>query len=701
MSKLSGEALAAFFRPRTVALVGASDKSAWSRMIHSRFAMWGHEGKLYAVNRSGSPAHGLEGFKRCADVPDKIDMAYIYVPAAAVTDALRDAAGAGVRQAVVLSSGFSEAGEEGVRLERELAQAAQALGVVMMGPNSLGFANVAHRSACTSIPTRLPLRENARLALVSQSGALVNEFGKFAYAQRIGVAFTCATGNEAQIGVADVLDYLVDDPKISAIATYLEGVSHPDRFAAAAERARLAKKPIVILKIGRSQVSSAVAQAHTGSLVGDDGVFDAMCRRYGVARVESIEELILTADFLGRIGPIDPPAIGVASVSGGACGIYADLAERHGLDVSPYSEETGEALRAVLPDFATILNPLDVTGATVSDPTLWARTMPILHRDPTKGLAVAATVLPNIPREIEAVGVNIVEIVAGAREAGKVPVVCGFSLEDPSEGQATFLKEVAPDLITLPDLDFGVRALAHLQRWSKAVVARPAPARSAAAPAVRPSGERETLAYLAERGAPVVPASLATSPAQVGAAFEALGGVVVLKIASPDIAHKTEAGGVRLGLSSRQAVERAFDEIIVSAKAYAPEARIEGVIVAPMRGEGVELIVGVSRDPDWGPSLVVGMGGVLTEVMKDSQVRLLPVTAAEAKEMLTSLAGAKLLSGYRGQPAANLDRIASAIVAIADAALALGPSLAALEVNPLWVRGETVECLDALTIYSD
>jgi acyl-CoA synthetase (NDP forming) len=700
MSKLSGEALAGFFRPRTVALVGASDKSAWSRMIHSRFAMYGHEGKLYAVNRSGSPAHGLEGFTRCADIPDKIDMAYIYVPAAAVTDALRDAAGAGIRQAVVLSSGFSEAGEEGVRLERELAQAAQDLGVVMMGPNSLGFANVAHRSACTSIPTRLPLREDARLALVSQSGALVNEFGKFAYAQRIGVAFTCATGNEAQIGVADVLDYLVDDPKISAIATYLEGVSHPDRFAAAAERARLAKKPIVILKIGRSKISSAVAQAHTGSLVGDDGVFDAMCRRYGVARVESIEELILTADFLGRIGPIDPPAIGVASVSGGACGIYADLAERHGLEVSPYSQETGKALTAVLPDFATILNPLDVTGATVNDPTLWARTMPILHRDPTKGLAVAATVVPNIPREIEAVGVNIVEIVAGAREAGKVPVVCGFSLEDPSDERAKFLKETAPDLITLPDLDFGVRALAHLQRWSKAVTATPAP-RATVASAARPSGERETLAYLGERGAPVIPASLATSPAQAGAAFEALGGAVVLKIASPDIAHKTEAGGVRLGLSSRDAVERAFDEIIVSARAYAPQARIEGVIVAPMRAAGVELIVGISRDPDWGPSLVVGTGGVLTEVMKDSQVRLLPVTAAEAKEMLTSLAGAKLLAGYRGQPAANLDRVASAIVAIADAALALGPSLAALEVNPLWVRGEAVECLDALTIYTD
>jgi succinyl-CoA synthetase beta subunit len=217
--------------------------------------------------------------------------------------------------------------------------------------------------------------------------------------------------------------------------------------------------------------------------------------------------------------------------------------------------------------------------------------------------------------------------------------------------------------------------------------------------AARPAGEREVLSYLASKGVPVIPSQLATSAEEAAKAAAAAGGAAVLKIASPDIAHKTEAGGVRLNVSGPDAA-RIFDEIVQSAKAYAPDARIDGVIVAPMREAGVELIVGVARDPEWGPVIVVGLGGVFTEALKDSQVRILPVSRSDVKAMLAELRGAKLLEGFRGAPAADLDKLADAVVAIGDAALALGPDLAALEVNPLRVRGGEVECLDGLAIYS-
>lgn len=699
MAPAAREALAAFFRPRRIALVGASDRSAWSRMTFSRFAAYGHQGELFAVNRTGAPAHGLPGFTRIGDIPGGVDLAYIYVPAEAVAGAVREAGAAGVRHAVVLSSGFAEAGEAGAALQAELAGAAEDAGVLLLGPNSLGFANIAARCACTSIPTRLPVLAG-RLAVVSQSGALANEFAKFAHTQGIGLSFIGATGNEAQLGVADMLDYLVDDPSTGAVAVYVEAIHDPARFAAAAERARCAAKPVVVLKVGRSATAAAVAQAHTGSLVGDDKVFDAMLRHHGVTRTSSIEELILTADLLGKVGPIDPPRIGMASISGGACGLWADLAELHGLAMPPFAETTQAALRGVLPDFAATLNPLDVTGMAVQDPTLWARTIPLLAADPGLGLVVTASVAPNTPAELAALRAGLEAVAQGYRAAGCKPVLCNLSLQEASGLQRDVLTEVGIEAV-LPDLDFGVRALAHLQRWSERLLApASAPLPRPATSAARPRGERETLAHLAAHGVPVVPAILAAAPEAAARAAERLGGRLALKVASPDIAHKTEAGGVRLGVEGPQAAREAFAAILSCVRAHAPDAQIEGVLVQPMREAGVELIVGVARDPEWGPAIVVGLGGLFTEALQDSQTRLLPIDAAEARRMLGELKGARLLQGFRGAPPADLDRLCAAIVAVGEAALALGPDLAALEVNPLWVRGEAVECLDALALYS-
>jgi len=699
--RLTREQLAAFFTPRNVALVGASDKSRWSQMVAGSFEEYGHVGRRFAVNRSGKDAHGLPGYTSVTDIPEPVDAAYIYVPASAVEAALRDAAAAGVRNTVVLSSGFAEAGEEGKALQESLARAASECGVAMLGPNSLGFANFTGKSFCTSMPTRLPIREG-QLAIVSQSGAVAVELAKWAHAQCIGMSFICATGNEAGIGIADVLDYLVDDPATSAIALYVEGMSDTVRFMEAAARARQARKPLVLLKIGRSETSNAVVQAHTGALAGDDKIFDAMCARHAITRTTSIEELISTADCLGRIGPINPPRIGAASISGGACSMYADLAEVHGLSTPPYADETRSELARVLPDFASSLNPLDVTGVLVAEPHRWAEVLPVLLRDPGMGLIVTIYGLPKVASERQALDSTFEAIAQGYAAMYQPPAIMSFSLQDCVDLQFELREKLGLEIV-MPSIELGVRALAHLERWSKCLLEEDE--RANAGPAdytgERPSSEYEALEYLKGNGVPVIPTVLAASAEQAAEVARTTDGPVVLKIASPDIAHKTEAGGIRLDLDGEEAVLEAYDDILDSARKFSPDARIDGVLVAPMRPPALELIVGTVRDAQWGPALLVGLGGIFTEVMDDSQICLLPVSRDDVRTMLERLRGAKLLEGFRGAPAANIDRLIDAIVAIGDAALGLGPELAALEVNPLRVHGSQIECLDALAIFRE
>lgn len=667
-------------------------------MVAACFDLFGHTGKLYAVNRGGKEAHGFPGYTSCTEIPDPVDAAFVYVPAAAVVEALHDCAAAGIRNAVILSSGFAEAGEEGAAMQEEVARTARELGIRFLGPNSMGFANLAHGSVMTSIKSRKPVRKG-RLAIVSQSGALVNEMGKVAHINGVGIAFLGATGNEAGLSITDLLEYLVEDEEVGAVCIYSEGIRDHARFMAAALRARELKKPVVLIKLGRSAVSGAIAQAHTGSLIGDDGVFDAMCRKTGIIRCSSLEEVIATANLIATTGPIDPPRIALCSISGGACALLADLSHEYGLEVVPYSQETQAALAEVLPSFASTLNPLDTTGVLVQQPELWHEVIPILARDANTGLVIVGQPLPNVDTELATLTSTIEAITAGFHAADHPAIIVDFCMQTRSADQLALIERLGVEL-PMPGLLITVRALVNLQNWSQAL-ARPVTQRALPAPSgERPRGERETLAFLDKHDVPVIPSRLATNASEASEAAKELGGAVVCKIASPDIAHKTEAGGVRLGVDPGDA-GRVHDEIVAAARAYNPSARVDGVLVAPMRAGGTELIVGVVNDPEWGLAITVGSGGVLTEVMGDSQTRLLPIDEQEARDMVLALKGAKLLQGFRGAPPADLDALARAIVAIGDAAAALGAHLAALEVNPLRVSGDEIEALDALAVWND
>jgi acyl-CoA synthetase (NDP forming) len=687
--------LAAFFSPRSVAMIGATDKSFWSQEIFRNFAVCGFTGPVYMVNKRGAPAHGRPGYASCQEIGAKVDAAYIFVPLDGVFDALRDAAAAGIKSVAVLTSGFAEI-ESGKTLQTELLALADALGVTIFGPNALGFVNLAAGAPLSAIRIMPPVLPPA-VGLVSQSGASAVDLFDFAQQQNIGLSFIAATGNEGQIGLADIVDYLVDDPATAAIAVFAETIRDPRKFTQAAARARQAAKPIVILKIGRSALAGQVALAHTGSLVGDDKVFAAACRRFGVIRVGSFEDLILTAGLLAHTGPLTRPGIGIVSLSGGACTLVADIAEEAGVALPPFDAATIAALRGFMPDYGSTLNPLDITGAALRDPSLFTNSIRAVAADPQIGLVAMGFTPPNNP--LQTIDIALPGVGEGARGLDKPVVIVTTALKNSND--------YARDKIAAHGLPFVIGGLDHAMRafgkaawWSGELQKSPPPLYQDAAPnGARPITERETLDYLAGFGVPIIPARIANSARQAAEAAAELGGAVVMKIASPDIAHKTEIGGVRLNLASPAETASAFDAMMQTVRAKAPHARLEGVIISPMRPPALELFVGTARDPIWGPVIALGLGGVWVEALADTATSLLPVTAPDVIAMLRGLRAAKLLHGFRGAQAADLDALADIIVNIGAAALALGPDLVTLEINPLRVAGGEIEALDALAIW--
>lgn len=705
--------LTRLFRPRAVAIVGASAKSSWTQNIVQSTRNYGHGGAMYAVNRSGAAVLGMPGFTSCAEIPEPVDAAFVCVPLDVVPTALDDLARAGIQAAVVLTSGFAETGADGRRRQRELGERAAAHGIRLLGPNSLGFANIAAGAALTSIPLRGALLPEGRVAFVSQSGATAAEIFEFLQQQGTAVSFFAATGNEAQLAIADVVDYLVAEPATRVIAVFAESLRHPERFAAAARRALRAGKPIVVLKVGASEISASVAKAHTGSVVGDDRVFAAACHRLGVIRVETIEDLAVTAGLLAQTGPLAAGGVGVASISGGACTLIADRAERAGLPLPPFAAGTTQALRTILPDYAPALNPLDVTGAAVTRPEIFAECLETLARD--TGLALRLCVL-NLPYAGELPPGHeplLSSIGRGLRAKGSPGLLLVQTLKPVSDRSREILRAAGIPGVT-GGLDHAVRAAAHVIRWSERYRTRtaadpaspgePASRRPTDPAATAPlrtgsSSEREALEHLARFGVPVIPAALARTAEEAIAHAQHIGGRVVLKISSADITHKSDVGGVVLGLNGDAAVGRAFDAIQHAVRRAAPTARIEGVLVSPMREQGIELFVGTAVDPDWGAVIAVGLGGIWIEALRDTALRLLPVGPDEVLEMLESLRGARLLQGLRGTSPADLPRLADVIAGIGTAALALGEQAAALEVNPLLVDGSHIEALDALVVW--
>ncbi|MDH4565202.1 acetate--CoA ligase family protein [Pseudomonas sp. BN414] len=688
------------FRPRSVAIIGASDKNPWSALVAKSLQALNFDGSVHLVNRRGTDALSKKTVQSCSELRN-VDAAFIAVPAVALLDAIEDMAAGGIRFGAVVTSGFAETGEEGAVEQARIFERARELGITLIGPNSLGFSNFVDNVSLSAIPIKLPTLESPRVGLVSQSGATAAMISAFAHQQGVSLSYSIAMGNEAMVDMADVIQFLVDDQATRAIAVFAESIRDPQRFESAARAAVCAGKPIVILKIGTGELTATVAQAHTGALVGDDRVFQAVCDAYNIVRVSSLEDLVVTADLLAATGPIDTSkGFALVSPSGGACEIFADRGEEAGISFPQFAPVTLESLSRLLPDFGTAHNPLDVTGAVMRNPEIYSGAIKALSQDPGIGFIGVVVEIPSSPETASPMSAGYMrEVSQGFLASGARGCLIQQILKPVTAYGLDLLK--ANDLPALTGgIDHAVRAIGNLYQWSRNQGCElPAERSRSTASQVKPGTERETLAFLDSVGVPVIPQRVVSCRADAEAAAQALEGPLVLKILSPDIQHKTEVGGVLLNLVGLEAVGEGFDRIMGNVQTAKPNARIEGVIVSPMRQGGVELLVGVARDPVWGLVLAVGLGGVWVELLGDTQLRLLPVSADEAKGMLCSLKAHKLLTGYRGAKPADLDELSRVIARIGDAALALGGELDALEINPLRVDGAAVEALDALAIW--
>ena len=698
------------FAPRSVAIVGASDESGWSRCTFGNLRAGGFPGEVYCVNPRRETVHGQRAYPSLGSLPETVDLAYVLVGTDAVLPVMAQAADAGVANLAVVAAGFAEAGPDGAERQRRLTEFARAHGQLVFGPNNLGYINSPGKTMAFSQPIPSPFPKGG-VSLLSQSGALAIFALEYFAARDVGLSCLLTMGNEAMINVAHGMEFLVEDPGTRVIALFLESIRQPAEFRRLAIRALELGKPVVACKIGRSKLGARAAAAHTGALVGDDAVIDAGLSQLGVIRVDSLEDLIVTAGLLDSYGVIRGSRVAVVTASGAMCGVVSDIAEREGIALPDFSPATVDALRTgVLPPFATAQNPLDLTGYTVVDPSLADKAHDVVFNDPGLDVVVLTAGLPQSQEQLSPLYESALQQIADHVKTAHAQVVLTSHLMG---DQSAFARAYRAGLglpMMLPGVEKGLPALARAIWWSEKMRAAGRPEAPAEAPAAPGQGagaaagsaawsEARAREYVSAAGVPVVPGELAVSAEAAAAAAAKLGYPVVLKAVSASLLHKTNIGAVALDLADADEVRDAFRRVTEAASAHVPD--LEGVLVTAMRRRGVELIVGVVADPLWGPVLAVGLGGIWVEVLRDSAQRLLPTSRTEIRAMLDELQASALLYGARGQEPADLTVLTDVISRISDAAVSLGDRLGTLEINPLRVAGPVVEALDVLVTWRD
>ena len=707
----SPERLRRLFSPRSIAVVGASESAYWGRNVLRNLMASGFKGRIVPVNPRRATVYGMPCVANLRDLDEPVDLVYIAAPTEAVSAILDDAASMGIRNAVIIAAGFGESGAH--HRQAELAAQAERCGITILGPNCPGFVNVVDGNSAYG--QDIPAGTKAGgVAFVLQSGALATVMMKFARAHGIGLSKLICMGNEAVVETVDVLEYLIEDEDTRVIAMFIEQIRDGRRFLDLARRALRAGKAIVALKAGRTPAGQKSALAHTGALAGDEAVVDAALKQAGVARVRSLEELIITAGLFASGVDIKGPRMAAVTASGGACDIIADRASDEGLDMPAFSAATQKALEDYLPAFATVQNPLDTAAVDTVRKTGTAAVpmdvvADIVRNDPGfdfvlyLGFNVVPQFEPDSEAERDEQAARMVHV-RDMLESSPIPIV-PVSLSCMEVGPFARGLYDANGIFMLGGLEFGLTALGHVVRWSKArqaaqpaaPAARTPPGPSSAGTRSGPWSEHEGRKVLEAHGVPLVPAALAQSADEAVAAAERFGFPSALKICAAEIAHKSDIGGVALNLCSADDVRQAYDAVSAAGRTAAG-AGVEGVLVSPMRPRGVELFAGVTVDPSFGPTLAVGLGGIWIETLKDVGLRVLPSTEEDIVAMLKSLRASALLGGARGGPKVDLAKAARAIQRIAEASLSLGDDLQTLEVNPLWCLEDRVEALDVLIV---
>lgn len=693
----TASALDRLLRPRSVAVVGASDKpgalgaSVLTNLERNRFS-----GAIYPIN----PKRETIGAHRCLSsveaLPEGVDAAVLAIPRAAVLDTVRALAARGVGAAVIFSAGFAEGGEAGAAEQREIARIAAEAGMVIEGPNCLGCVNYLDGVPLTFVETdaRAP-RSAEGIGIVSQSGAMAAVLATMLASRDLDLTFSISTGNEAASGVEDYVDYLVGDPATSVIAMIVEQFRKPARFLAAAERARAAGKTIVLLHPGKSSAARESAATHTGAMAGDYQLMRVKVERAGVVFAETLEELGDVAEIALRAPQVPAAGAVVLGESGAFKALTLDLCEELGLDLPAIDDGDAPALWAALPEFVGVSNPLDLTAQGLVDPDLYARTLAALFDDERFGSIVVGL----IQTDAVTSAIKFPPVLRALREGRPDKPVIVAGLDEGAPLPAEYVRELrALGSPYFPSTERALRALtrltAHARRDRRADhgAASTVPGLADWRGVVPEYAAKRLLAPL---GVPFPEGRFAATVDEAIAAAEAIGGRVVMKAQAAALSHKSDAGGVALNLAGADAVRAAWDRMHADVARYDAAIRLDGVLIEAMGARGIELIVGAKNDPDWGPALLVGFGGVTAEVMKDVRLIAPDLTEDAIVAELRKLKGARLFDGFRGAPKADLGA-AARLIATLGRIMRAEPRIAELDLNPVIAGEKGAVALDAL-----
>ncbi len=695
-------------RPRSVAIIGASNTPGTFGYRTVQNCSFGFTGKVYPINPRHAEILGHACYADIDSLPEIPDSVVLSVPGDQVLGIIEKCAALGVGGAVIYSSGFLETGDtDKVAQQRRLADIARASGMRILGPNCIGIMNFVDRVGLSFQPglNELPMITGP-IGLAVQSGAL--GFILTQGMQRgLGFSYNIAPGNSCDVDICDLINFMVDDDTTRAIACVFEGVADGERFLQATQRALAAGKPVVAYKLGRNELSRRTAASHTGTLTGSNAAYDAAFERAGVVRVDDFEAVLETAAYFTRAGKPTAKGIGVMSASGGAAVMAADKADELGVSLPPLAPQTAAAMREKMPDFGSSANPCDITAASLHDPTMYGHCITAFANDPSFAAVVVPMFSVFAPSTVERAK-YLCEVAAGLDKP-----ICIVWLNEWLQGPGSEVYEHTQALTMFRSMK---RCLATLKAWlgyheqrqglltrktsrvsdrASVQTARTLLARQKAGATL---SEGASKALLASYGIPVTRDALAQAEDEAVSAARTIGYPVVLKAESDAIPHKTEAGVVHLALADEGAVRAAFRAIKAAVARLPGPPAIAGISVQEMVTGGIELRAGINNDAQFGPVLVVGMGGVQVEVLCDTAVALAPVSPAEALAMLQSLKGYRLLSGYRGAKAVALDALADAIARLSELASEHRERLVEIDVNPLVARADRVVAVDALVV---
>lgn len=692
-------ALDRLLRPRSVAIVGASEKpGALGNQVLANLERHGFAGEIHLINPKAPVIGGRQALASIAELPDGVDAAVLAIPGGAVLGAVEALAARGVGAAIIFSAGFAEGGAEGLAAQHAVARIAAESGMVIEGPNCLGMVNYVDGVPLTFVQTpAYRLGDRKGVGIVSQSGAMAVVLGTTLMAKELGLSLSVSTGNEAASGVEDYVEHLLADASTQVIAMIVEQFRQPARFLALATRARAAGKPIVLLHPGQSSAARESAATHTGAMAGDWQVMKTKVERAGVIVAQTLEELGDLVDILYRAGMPRAGGAAVLTESGAFKALTLDLCEAQGLPLPAPSAETAAALRAAVPDFIPVSNPMDLTAQALVDPDLYRRTLaPLLADD-----AFATIVLGIIQTDEATCRLKFAPIIAAIRALAPAKPVIFAGLDDGAPVPAGYIAELrALGVPYFPAPDRAYRALARLAERAARdfeTVQTAAPAPVTVPPGVIP--EYRAKALLAPFGVAFSSGELATSAEEAQRIAAEIGYPVVLKAQASALSHKSDAGGVILNLADAEAVARGWSEMHASIAHHAPGLTLDGVLVETMGARGVELIVGARGDPDWGAVILVGFGGVQAEILQDVRLLAADLTPGAIITELRKLKSGALLDGWRGSPALDLDAVAAIIAAVGQA-LAAAPNIREIDLNPVVVypRGQGAIALDALIL---